>query len=51
MACIGQHANTAMTLLQLGLIDEEDSTGTTARQYAKRPDVIKVFEKCDKPET
>ncbi|XP_030295161.1 ankyrin repeat domain-containing protein 16 [Sparus aurata] len=46
MACMGQHANTASTLLQLGLKDSEDASGTTARQLARRPDVVRVFE-CD----
>ncbi|KAL7882570.1 hypothetical protein SRHO_G00002280 [Serrasalmus rhombeus] len=44
MACIGQHAATAQTLLQLGLTDTEDSTGTMARQLAKKPDITRVFE-------
>lgn len=44
MACIGQHASTARTLLQLGLTDTEDSTGTMARQHAKKPDLTRVFE-------
>ncbi|XP_073336485.1 ankyrin repeat domain-containing protein 16 [Pagrus major] len=46
MACMGQHANAAGTLLQLGLKDSEDASGTTARQLARRPDVVRVFE-CD----
>ncbi|KAM8740611.1 ankyrin repeat domain-containing protein 16 [Acanthopagrus schlegelii] len=46
MACMGQHANVARTLLQLGLKDSEDASGTTARQLARRPDVVRVFE-CD----
>ncbi|XP_007252465.3 ankyrin repeat domain-containing protein 16 [Astyanax mexicanus] len=47
MACIGQHAAAATTLLQLGLRDTEDSTGTTARQHAKKPDLTRVFESPD----
>uniref|UniRef100_A0A3B5BJ14 Ankyrin repeat domain-containing protein 16 n=1 Tax=Stegastes partitus TaxID=144197 RepID=A0A3B5BJ14_9TELE len=46
MSCIGQHAAAARTLLLLGLKDSEDASGTTARQLASRPDVVKVFE-CD----
>ncbi|XP_022605272.1 ankyrin repeat domain-containing protein 16 [Seriola dumerili] len=44
MACIGQHAGAARMLLQLGLKDSEDASGTTARQLARKPDVIRVFE-------
>ncbi|CAI5637559.1 ankyrin repeat domain-containing protein 16 isoform X1 [Oreochromis niloticus] len=46
MACIGQHADAARMLLQLGLKDSEDASGTTARQLARKPDVVQVFE-CD----
>lgn len=44
MACIGQHAEAVRTLLQLGLKDTEDACGMTARQLAKKPDVVQVFE-------
>ncbi|XP_049617134.1 ankyrin repeat domain-containing protein 16 isoform X2 [Syngnathus scovelli] len=44
MACIGQHAEAARTLLQLGLKDSQDASGTTARQLAKKSDIMKVFE-------
>ncbi|KAM9824209.1 ankyrin repeat domain-containing protein 16 [Neosynchiropus ocellatus] len=44
MACIGQHAHVARTLLQLGLKDSEDSSGTTGRQLAVKPDLIQLFE-------
>nr|XP_055046909.1 ankyrin repeat domain-containing protein 16 [Misgurnus anguillicaudatus] len=44
MACIGQHADTVRTLLQMGLPDTKDNTGNTARQYAKKPNIIEVFE-------
>ncbi|XP_050933553.1 ankyrin repeat domain-containing protein 16 isoform X2 [Lates calcarifer] len=44
MACIGQHAGVARMLLQLGLKDSEDASGTTAQQFAKKPDVMRVFE-------
>ncbi|KAM9845909.1 ankyrin repeat domain-containing protein 16 isoform 2-T2 [Aulostomus maculatus] len=50
MACIGQHAGAAGTLLQLGLQDSKDASGTTARQHAKKPDVVQVLE-CKVPET
>ncbi|XP_026182125.1 ankyrin repeat domain-containing protein 16 [Mastacembelus armatus] len=50
MACIGQHAEAARTLLQLGLKDSEDASGTTARHLAKKPDVVRVFE-CVLPDT
>ncbi|XP_061124544.1 ankyrin repeat domain-containing protein 16 [Syngnathus typhle] len=44
MASIGQHAEAARTLLQLGLKDSQDASGTTARQLAKKSDIVKVFE-------
>ncbi|XP_044042960.1 ankyrin repeat domain-containing protein 16 isoform X1 [Siniperca chuatsi] len=50
MASIGQHADVARTLLQLGLKDSEDASGTTARQLAKKPDIVRVFE-CGLPDT
>lgn len=50
MASIGQHAETARTLLLLGLRDAEDASGTTARQFARRPDVVRVLE-CGLPDT
>lgn len=43
MACIGQHADAARTLLQLGLEDSEDALGATAQQHAKKPEIVKVF--------
>uniref|UniRef100_A0A8C7RWX2 Ankyrin repeat domain-containing protein 16 n=1 Tax=Oncorhynchus mykiss TaxID=8022 RepID=A0A8C7RWX2_ONCMY len=46
MACTGQHAEAVRTLLQLGLVDVVDASGTTAQQLAKKPDVLRVFE-CD----
>lgn len=48
MACIGQQADAARTLLQLGLKDSEDTSGTTARQHAKKPDVVRALE-CGSP--
>lgn len=50
MACIGQHADVARILLQLGLKDSEDASGTTARQLAKKPDIVRAFE-CGVPDT
>ncbi|XP_047431940.1 ankyrin repeat domain-containing protein 16 [Mugil cephalus] len=44
MASIGQHAEAAGTLLLLGLRDSEDASGTTARQLARKPAVVRVFE-------
>lgn len=44
MASIGQHAEAATALLQLGLEDSEDALGATARQHAKKPDVVRVFQ-------
>ncbi|XP_041833087.1 ankyrin repeat domain-containing protein 16 [Melanotaenia boesemani] len=44
MACIGQHAGAVRTLLLLGLKDSQDASGTTARQLAKKPDVVQAFE-------
>ncbi|XP_058480735.1 ankyrin repeat domain-containing protein 16 [Solea solea] len=45
MACIGQHAEAAKVLLQLGLVDSEDAPGTSARQLARKPDVMRVFQR------
>lgn len=50
MASIGQHAKAARMLLQLGLPDSEDASGTTAQQLAKKPDVVQVF-KCGLTDT
>ncbi|TNN45673.1 Ankyrin repeat domain-containing protein 16 [Liparis tanakae] len=44
MACIGQHAAAARTLLQRGLRDSEDACGATAMQHARKPDVVRAFE-------
>uniref|UniRef100_A0A8C8MJE5 Ankyrin repeat domain-containing protein 16 n=1 Tax=Oncorhynchus tshawytscha TaxID=74940 RepID=A0A8C8MJE5_ONCTS len=46
VACTGQHAEAVRTILQLGLVDVVDASGTTAQQLAKKPDVLRVFE-CD----
>lgn len=50
MACIGQHAEAVRTLLLLGLQDSEDGSGATARQLAKKQNVLRMFER-DTPET
>nr|XP_019955403.1 PREDICTED: ankyrin repeat domain-containing protein 16 [Paralichthys olivaceus] len=50
MACIGQHAGAVRLLLQLELEDSEDASGTTARQLARKPDVMAVFE-CGSADT
>ncbi|XP_025947023.1 ankyrin repeat domain-containing protein 16 isoform X1 [Apteryx rowi] len=44
MACAGQHAASARILLRAGLRDSPDSTGTLARQLARKPDVIQLFQ-------
>lgn len=49
MASIGQHAEAAGTLLQLGLEDSEDAMGATAQRHAKKADVVKVFQP-DRPD-
>lgn len=46
MASIGQHAQTAEVLLELGLGDSGDCGGTTAQHLARTPDVVRVFEQC-----
>ncbi|NXG56626.1 ANR16 protein, partial [Hemiprocne comata] len=43
-ACAGQQAAAARILLQAGLRDAPDSTGTLAQQLARKPDVIQVFQ-------
>ncbi|XP_077357024.1 ankyrin repeat domain-containing protein 16 [Festucalex cinctus] len=44
MASIGQHAEAARTLMQLGLEDSQDASGTMARQLAKKSDIMQVFD-------
>ncbi|XP_068163381.1 ankyrin repeat domain-containing protein 16 [Antennarius striatus] len=44
MASVGQHVDAAMALMQLGLKDSEDASGTTAQQLAKKPDAVRLFE-------
>ncbi|KAJ6666301.1 hypothetical protein lerEdw1_000573 [Lerista edwardsae] len=43
MACAGQHAACTQVLLQAGLKDSPDSTGTHAQQLAKKSDVLQLF--------
>uniref|UniRef100_A0A3Q2QPX7 Ankyrin repeat domain-containing protein 16 n=1 Tax=Fundulus heteroclitus TaxID=8078 RepID=A0A3Q2QPX7_FUNHE len=45
MASIGQHAEAVGTLLLLGLQDCEDASGTTARQLARKQEVVRTFER------
>ncbi|KAL4658440.1 ankyrin repeat domain-containing protein 16 [Arapaima gigas] len=51
MACAGQHRSAVQGLLQLGLTDTQDASGTKAKQLARKPDVINVFDSYDVPET
>ncbi|CAG5927243.1 ankyrin repeat domain-containing protein 16 [Menidia menidia] len=44
MACIGQHVEAVRILQLFGLQDSEDASGTTARQLAKKPEIMQVFE-------
>ncbi|NXI41389.1 ANR16 protein, partial [Galbula dea] len=46
-ACAGQQASAARSLLQAGLQDAPDATGTLARQLARKPDVIQVFQEMN----
>ncbi|NXW85436.1 ANR16 protein, partial [Alopecoenas beccarii] len=46
-ACAGQQADAARILLSAGLQDAPDGTGTLARQLARKPDVIQVFQEAD----
>ncbi|XP_065599885.1 ankyrin repeat domain-containing protein 16 isoform X2 [Cyrtonyx montezumae] len=46
-ACAGQHSGAARILLNTGLKDSEDSTGTLAQQLARKPDVIQVFQETN----
>ncbi|XP_077196482.1 ankyrin repeat domain-containing protein 16 [Paroedura picta] len=43
MACAGQHAACARILLQSGLQDSPDSSGTCAKQLAKKPELFRLF--------
>ncbi|XP_044284866.1 ankyrin repeat domain-containing protein 16 isoform X2 [Varanus komodoensis] len=44
MACARQNAECVQLLLQAGLRDSPDSTGTLARQLAKKPSLLQLFE-------
>ncbi|XP_053261058.1 ankyrin repeat domain-containing protein 16 isoform X2 [Podarcis raffonei] len=44
LACSGQHAACVQILLQAGLRDSPDSTGTHARQLAKKPALLQIFD-------
>ncbi|NXX97244.1 ANR16 protein, partial [Centropus bengalensis] len=46
-ACAGQHMEAVRILLQAGLQDAPDGTGTLAQQLARKPDVIQVFQEMD----
>ncbi|NWS54804.1 ANR16 protein, partial [Chunga burmeisteri] len=46
-ACGGQQADAARILLCAGLQDAPDGTGTLARQLARKPDVIQVFQETN----
>ncbi|XP_015285156.1 PREDICTED: ankyrin repeat domain-containing protein 16, partial [Gekko japonicus] len=47
MACAGQHVACTQILLQSGLQDSPDSSGTRARQLAKKPDLLRFFEEIN----
>ncbi|KAM6436274.1 ankyrin repeat domain-containing protein 16 isoform 1-T2 [Liasis olivaceus] len=44
MASAGQHTTCVHLLLQAGLQDSPDATGTHARQLAKKPALVRLFE-------
>uniref|UniRef100_A0A8B9V0M5 Ankyrin repeat domain-containing protein 16 n=1 Tax=Anas zonorhyncha TaxID=75864 RepID=A0A8B9V0M5_9AVES len=46
-ACAGQHAAAARILLGAGLRDGPDGAGTLARQLARKPEIIQVFQEKD----
>lgn len=46
-ACAGQQAGAARILLRAGLQDTPDGTGMLARQLARKPDVIQVFQETN----
>ncbi|XP_069720767.1 ankyrin repeat domain-containing protein 16 [Phaenicophaeus curvirostris] len=47
VACAGQQADAARLLLRVGLQDTPDGTGLLARQLARKPDVIQVFQEMN----
>ncbi|XP_051889887.1 ankyrin repeat domain-containing protein 16 isoform X2 [Pristis pectinata] len=44
MACAGQHAKCIRLLVDTGLTDSPDNTGTLASQLLKKPEALKVLE-------
>nr|XP_020668339.1 ankyrin repeat domain-containing protein 16 [Pogona vitticeps] len=47
VACAGQHASCVQILLQAGLQDSPDQTGTYARQLAKKPSLRELFKEAE----
>ncbi|KAJ7329344.1 hypothetical protein JRQ81_015518 [Phrynocephalus forsythii] len=47
MACAGQHVTCVQMLLQAGLQDSPDSTGTYAQQLAKKPSLCEAFKEVE----
>ncbi|XP_032063315.1 ankyrin repeat domain-containing protein 16 [Aythya fuligula] len=47
VACGGQHAAAARILLGAGLRDSPDGSGTLARELARKPEIIQVFQEKD----
>nr|XP_016849037.1 PREDICTED: ankyrin repeat domain-containing protein 16 [Anolis carolinensis] len=47
MACAGQHTVCAHVLLEAGLQDSPDFSGTHAWQMARKPSLLQLFEKTD----
>nr|XP_056703432.1 ankyrin repeat domain-containing protein 16 [Euleptes europaea] len=47
MACAGQHEACAQILMQSGLQDSPDSSGTYARQLVKRSNLLQLFEEVN----
>ncbi|XP_039096321.1 ankyrin repeat domain-containing protein 16 [Hyaena hyaena] len=45
LACAGQHAACVELLLQSGLGDSRDDTGTLAQQLTGRPDILQCFDR------
>ncbi|XP_071590458.1 ankyrin repeat domain-containing protein 16 [Heliangelus exortis] len=46
-ACAGQQAGAARILLQAGLKDAPDATGTLAQELARKPEVLQVFQESN----
>ncbi|XP_030325381.1 ankyrin repeat domain-containing protein 16-like [Calypte anna] len=46
-ACAGQQAGAARILLQAGLKDSPDATGTLAQELARKPEVLQVFQESN----